>query len=112
MQELAAVSLSNLTGNLTAISLVVGVLSAIETLAPQAFGCHRFSEIGLLCQRGILLCLLISPLAVGLWWNSGAILVAVGQSSEVWGGLHAKRSTHSRLSRLHHCHRRFCASIL
>eukprot|EP00040_Diaphanoeca_grandis_P025806 m.143559 g.143559 ORF g.143559 m.143559 type:complete len:132 (-) comp30322_c0_seq2:1081-1476(-) len=55
-EALAAMSLANLSGNLTGLSFIFGVLSALDTLAPQAVGAGRIHEIGLLCVRGALLC--------------------------------------------------------
>ena len=49
--SLAAVSLSNLTGNLTGLSLILGMCSAMDTLGPQAMGAGNFREVGLLTQR-------------------------------------------------------------
>ena len=47
---LTGVALGNLAGNLTGFTLIYGMLSAMETLAPQAFGAGRFEEVGLLAQ--------------------------------------------------------------
>ena len=47
---LTGVALGNLAGNLTGFTLIYGMLSAMETLAPQAFGAGRFDEVGLLAQ--------------------------------------------------------------
>ena len=49
--ELAAVSLGNMCGNLTGLSLIFGMLSAMDTLAPQAVGSKRFAEVGVLEWR-------------------------------------------------------------
>ena len=40
-EELAAVSLANLAGNLSGLSIVFGLLTSVETLAPQAMGAGR-----------------------------------------------------------------------
>jgi hypothetical protein len=46
VSSLAAVSLANLTGNLTGLSLILGLCSAVDTLAPQVPVEHR----SLLCR--------------------------------------------------------------
>lgn len=44
--ELGGYSLACLTGNLTCLSVVIGCLTASETLSPRAFGSKDYSEVG------------------------------------------------------------------
>mmetsp|Transcript_24718 Transcript_24718/g.64398 ORF Transcript_24718/g.64398 Transcript_24718/m.64398 type:complete len:502 (-) Transcript_24718:76-1581(-) len=81
--ELAAVSLANLSGNLTAMSIIFGVLTAVDTLAPQAIGRGAPREVGLLVQRGLLVCAAFMPFVVATWRNMETLLVMVGQPPEV-----------------------------
>ena len=61
---LAGFSLASLTGNLTILSVMVGALTAADTLMPRAYGEGQYSEVGHLAIRGFVVCffLLIPPL--------------------------------------------------
>ena len=52
-----------------------GVFSALETLAPQAMGAGRPAEVGLLCQRGFVICMGVLVVAMPLWYNMEAVLL-------------------------------------
>lgn len=80
---LGAVSLGNLTGNLTGLSLCLGILSALDTLAPQAMGIKQYREVGVLCIRGFFLCCIAMVLSFVLWLRAEPILLALGQPPEV-----------------------------
>jgi len=75
--------MANLSGNLTGLSLFFGLLSAVDTMAPQAFGAGRVSEVGTLCMRGFLLCMIATVPAFMLWWRMEELLLLVGQPAEV-----------------------------
>ena len=62
---LAAMSLGNLTGNLTGLSVVFGVLSAMDTLAPQAAG------------AGVCMDMLVSPVLPRLNLPCGPCVLAL-----------------------------------
>jgi len=81
--ELAAVSLGGLTQNLCGFSIVIGLLGAVDTLAPQAVGAQNFEEVGLLVQLGLIASTLAYPLMVLMWLNAGPLLLAAGQPPEV-----------------------------
>ena len=57
--ELSGLSLGCLVGNLTCLSVLVGVLSAADSLMPRAYSLGRFAELGRLTVRAILVCLII-----------------------------------------------------
>eukprot|EP00038_Savillea_parva_P016131 m.16053 g.16053 ORF g.16053 m.16053 type:complete len:518 (+) comp3348_c0_seq1:330-1883(+) len=80
---LAAISLANLAGNLTAMSLIFGMLSAVDTLAPQAVGRGDSREVGLLMQRGAAAVTFLMPFVIGLWSNMESLLLMLGQPEEV-----------------------------
>eukprot|EP00037_Helgoeca_nana_P037781 m.17634 g.17634 ORF g.17634 m.17634 type:complete len:498 (-) comp9396_c0_seq1:1491-2984(-) len=80
---LAAISLANLAGNLSAMSLIFGMLTAFDTLAPQALGRGDKREVGLLVQRGLLACAVMMPLVAAVWGNMETLLVMLGQPPEV-----------------------------
>lgn len=72
---LAGVTLSNLFGNVTVFSLLIGLSSSVETLASQNFGARNFEEVGIILQRCILILgalsipLLLSWIFVGSFYS-------------------------------------------
>ena len=62
-EELAGLSLGSLVGNITCLSLMIGVLGAADTLMPRAYGTQRYAEVGRLMVRAILvaMCLILIP---------------------------------------------------
>lgn len=78
-EELAAVSLANLSGNLTGLSIVFGMLSALDTLVPQAVGAGNFAEVGILTQRATILCFIISIPCLVVWLKIEDILLFFDQ---------------------------------
>lgn len=80
---LAGVALSNMFASVTLISILVGMSSAVETLASQNNGAKNYKEVGYVLQRSIVIMMLISaPLAV-LWWKAHHIFLAVGIAPDV-----------------------------
>lgn len=82
-QALAAMSLANLTGNLTGLSLIFGILSAIDTLAPQAIGAGKEQEVAVLGWRGLIASTIIIPICAGVWIDSERVLLLVNQPPDV-----------------------------
>eukprot|EP00978_Attheya_sp_CCMP212_P015494 scaffold39961_cov52-Attheya_sp.AAC.4 len=81
-EALAAFSLATLVGNITCLSILIGTLSATETLQPRAFALGNYSEVGKIAIRATFVCtLLLLPfvLALALWTES--ILVYLGQDA-------------------------------
>eukprot|EP00934_Nitzschia_sp_Nitz4_P004444 Nitzschia sp. Nitz4//scaffold19_size178191//98844//100449//NITZ4_001982-RA/size178191-augustus-gene-0.107-mRNA-1//-1//CDS//3329540696//4434//frame0 len=77
---LSAFTLGNLTGNLCTFSLMSGLFSASDTLAPQAFGVGDYREVGLIAIRGVFIAVLaIFPINVLLVLYLEDILVYLGQ---------------------------------
>jgi MATE family multidrug resistance protein len=77
--ELAAVSLGNMCGNLTGLSLVFGMMSALDTLAPQAMGCKQYAEVGVLVQRATWLSMFLCLPCFAMWLNMESILLFLKQ---------------------------------
>ena len=79
-EDLAGFSLASLTGNMLCLSIIVGTLSALDTLMPRAFGVGRYEEVGKLAIRGFAVCLavLFIPVLV-LSTSVDPILDALGQ---------------------------------
>ena len=63
-EELAGFSLGSLVGNLTCLSVMVGALTACDTLMPRAMAVGRYPEVGRLAIRGFVMCalLLVAPI--------------------------------------------------
>lgn len=82
-EELAGFSLASLTGNLTCLSVIMGVLSASDTLQPRAFGTADYREVASLTVRGITACaVVLLPLIIPLVLFSEDILVGLGQDED------------------------------
>jgi len=79
---MAAYSLGSLTVNLFANSLLYGILSAIETLAPQAFGAKNYAEVGVLSVRGFIVASLSIGLVLPALLNSESLFSALDQDPE------------------------------
>lgn len=79
----AAVSLANMFTNVTFLSLLVGLSSAIETIGSQNNGRKQYREVGLVLQRGmaVLWCLMV-PIIV-LWLNADKLFRLVGIEKDV-----------------------------
>lgn len=81
-EALAGFSLASLTGNLTILSVMVGALSAADTLMPRAYGHGRYAELGRLAIRGFVMCsiLLIPPL-IPLCFSMNWVFGKLGQDA-------------------------------
>mmetsp|Transcript_21607 Transcript_21607/g.60145 ORF Transcript_21607/g.60145 Transcript_21607/m.60145 type:complete len:509 (-) Transcript_21607:64-1590(-) len=80
---LSGFTLANLTGNLCSLSLLVGLYSASDTLAPQAFGAGNYKEVGLLCMRGFLASIvLLAIVNVPLVFHMRPLLETLGQDHD------------------------------
>jgi multidrug resistance protein, MATE family len=79
-EELAGFSLASLTGNLSCLSIMMGILTAADTLMPRAFAAGNYKEIGDLAIRGYVSCALtlFIPLVL-LSTAMDSIFYALGQ---------------------------------
>lgn len=57
--------------------------SAVQTVCGQAYGAKQYSAMGIICQRAIILHLGAAVLLTFLYWFSGPILIAIGQSESI-----------------------------
>jgi MATE family multidrug resistance protein len=79
-EELAGFSLGSLVGNLTSLSVMVGALSAADTLMPRAYGSEQYDELGRLAIRSFVVCVgLLIPPVVPLCTIMDWALVQLGQ---------------------------------
>ena len=73
---LSAFTLANLTGNLSTFAILWGLLSAADTLGPQAYGTQQYSEVGRVAIRGAVICgVILVPINIGLVIGLEDILV-------------------------------------
>lgn len=80
--QLAAASLSSMTANVTAFSLLSGFISALDSLLPPAFT-QQPKRVGIYTQSmAIIVALLCIPIAIA-WLNAETLLLALGQDAEV-----------------------------
>lgn len=60
--------------------------SALETLCGQAYGARQLHMLGIYTQRAILVLLALSIALAVIWYNTGFILVTLGQDQEISTG--------------------------
>lgn len=63
--------------------LQLGMASAVQTVCGQAYGAKRYAAMGIICQRAIVLHLGAAIILTFLYWYSGSVLAAMGQSSSI-----------------------------
>ena len=66
--ELAAAALASSFANVTGNSVMIGLLSPLDTLISQAYGANQKQQIGLAVQRGILVSFTAVILIFPLWF--------------------------------------------
>ena len=81
--ELDAVGLSISIINITGITTAVGLGTAIDTLAAQAWGAGNKKAVGILLQRGILILSLAMVPVYALWLNLDTILTYLRQPPSI-----------------------------
>lgn len=57
--------------------------SAVQTVCGQAFGAKKYRAMGVICQRALVLHLAAAILLSFLYWFSGPLLRAIGQSDSI-----------------------------
>ncbi|KAJ5624288.1 MATE transporter [Penicillium lagena] len=72
--ELGAVSLANVTSNVTGIVVFQGLATTLDTLCAQAYGSGNFALVGLHVQRMTFLLWCISIPVAALWFNASGVL--------------------------------------
>jgi Na+-driven multidrug efflux pump len=81
--HLSGFQLANLTANLFTLSLVYGLNSACDTLAPQAFGAGNFKQVGVVAIRGFIgnMAIILPICLVSIFYIKD-LLVFFGQDEE------------------------------
>jgi len=81
-EYLAGFSLASLSGNITCISIIIGSLSACETLQPRAFSLKQYEEVGLISVRALVFCVMVlTPPILMLYTDLYSILTFLGQDT-------------------------------
>ncbi|GMN46325.1 hypothetical protein TIFTF001_015499 [Ficus carica] len=81
--SLSGASMATSFAAVTGFSFLIGMASALETLAGQSYGAKQYHMLGIHTQRSMFVLLLVSvPLAV-IWANTEPILLAVGQDAAI-----------------------------
>ena len=76
---LAAASLATVYGNASGMAVVIGLTSACETLASQAFGAGNLPRVGAVAQRASAVMLAVCVPCGAAWLAAGPALRAMGQ---------------------------------
>lgn len=80
---LAAAALSLTVTSVTGLSVIIGLLTAFETLGSQAFGAGNFERVGILLQRCILISFVLAiPIAMS-WYFTSDLLLMIGQDEQL-----------------------------
>ncbi|KAF8079285.1 mate-domain-containing protein [Lyophyllum atratum] len=81
--SLAAVSLGAMTANVTGMSMIYGLTSALDTLLPSAYTSAHPELVGLWAQRmGVVVVGALIPIFL-LWQNAEAVLLSLKQDPEI-----------------------------
>ncbi|CAB4273981.1 unnamed protein product [Prunus armeniaca] len=83
--ELAGASIASVGIQGLAYGIMLGMASAVQTVCGQAYGAKHLPAMGIICQRAIILHLGAAVLLTFVYWWSGPILIAIGQSKEIAG---------------------------
>lgn len=77
------ISLSNMYCNVTFLSLLIGLSSAIETLGSQHNGAKNYKEVGIVLQRSFVVLGVLTLPVFFLWYFSGTIFRYFGVNAEI-----------------------------
>lgn len=81
--ELSAAVLGTSLFNVTGLSILIGLCSAMETLSGQSFGAKNYSSLGIILQRALLVTAAASVLIIAFWTNMGKLLILLGQDAAI-----------------------------
>ncbi|TKY46717.1 TRANSPARENT TESTA protein 12 [Spatholobus suberectus] len=81
--ELAGASIASVGIQGLAYGIMLGMASAVQTVCGQAYGAKKYSALGIILQRAIILHLGAAVILTFLYWFSGSFLKAIGQSESI-----------------------------
>ena len=80
---LAAITIGEMTVNVTGLSIIMGFASALDTVLPGAWTSERPELVGLWTQRMMLIVGLTLVPIIALWLNAETVLLKLRQEPEV-----------------------------
>lgn len=80
---IAALSLSNLFANVSCLSVLFGMASAVETLGSQYRGARQNRQVGLTLQRAVLILASVAVSLVPLWYYAESLFLLAGIDAQV-----------------------------
>ncbi|XP_073107723.1 protein DETOXIFICATION 41 isoform X2 [Elaeis guineensis] len=80
---LAGASIANVGIQGLAYGIMLGMASAVQTVCGQAYGAKKYKSMGIVCQRALILHFIAAIILSFLYWFSGSLLKAIGQSESV-----------------------------
>ncbi|KAE9391407.1 MATE efflux family protein [Gymnopus androsaceus JB14] len=80
---LAAITIGEMSVNVTGLSIIMGFASALDTVLPSAWTSERPELVGLWTQRMMLIVSLTLMPIIALWLNAEAVLLKLNQEPEV-----------------------------
>jgi len=81
--DVGAAALAQSCSNVTGLSLVIGLCSAQNTIASQAYGAKEYKTVGVVSQRALLLSSIPCAISSVMWWEGGRILKLLHQDPEL-----------------------------
>jgi MATE family multidrug resistance protein len=82
--ELGAATLGVMWTNITGFSVLWGGMTALDTLGSQAYGAENYRLVGVLAQRALFICAVVSLPVMLVWWHLTApVLHAIGVEEPV-----------------------------
>lgn len=80
---MAGISLSTTFANVTGVSVLIGLASAVETMASQLYGSQQYREVGFVVQRSVIILGLACIPILTLWHYAPALFHLFGISKEI-----------------------------
>ncbi|KAI8009317.1 Protein DETOXIFICATION 41 [Camellia lanceoleosa] len=81
--ELAGASIASVGIQGLAYGIMLGMASAVQTVCGQAYGAKKYRAMGIILQRAVILHIGAAILLTFLYWFSGPILKAIGQTDSI-----------------------------
>ncbi|XP_061342814.1 protein DETOXIFICATION 41-like [Gastrolobium bilobum] len=81
--ELAGASVASVGIQGLAYGIMLGMASAVQTVCGQAYGAKKYAAMSIILQRAIILHSGAAVILTFLYWYSGSILKAIGQSESI-----------------------------
>jgi MATE family multidrug resistance protein len=81
--ELPAAALAITFVNVTGVSFGIGLLTGVETLCAQAYGAKNYRRVGVVVQRGILICTTFCVPCILLWFLTEDVFLLFRQNPEL-----------------------------